>query len=149
MAPHLWRFWYQWLISSPGIGYQLHRSGKFVPKVLVGGSVRREVWDEATIHAFSDTFTEPARARAAVQMYRVFTLREAPAIGRGRYAKARLRVPTKLLFGTGDAALNHHLLAGYERHADEMQLEKVDGCGHFIVDEMPDLVAERAREFFA
>jgi len=149
MAPHLWRFWYQWLISSPGIGYQLHRSGKFVPKVLVGGSVRRDPWDEATIHAFSDTFTEPARARAAVQMYRVFTLREAPAIGRGRYAEARLRVPTKLLFGTGDAALNHNLLAGYERHADEMQLEKVDGCGHFIVDEMPELVAERAREFFA
>jgi len=149
MAPHLWRFWYQWLISSPGIGYQLHRSGRFVPKVLVGGSVRREPWDEATIHAFSDTFTEPARARAAVQMYRVFTLREAPAIGRGRYAEARLRVPTKLLFGTGDAALNHNLLAGYERHAEDMQLEKVDGCGHFIVDEMPELVAERAREFFA
>jgi len=149
MAPHLWRFWYQWLISSPGIGYQLHRSGKFVPKVLVGGSVRREPWDKATIHAFSDTFTEPARARAAVQMYRVFTLREVPVIARGRYAEARLQVPTKLLFGTGDAALNHNLLAGYERHAKDMQLEKVDGCGHFIVDEMPDLVAERAREFFA
>ena len=148
MAPHLWRFWYQWLISSPGVGYQLHRSGKFVPKVLVGGSVRRELWDEATIHAFSDTFTEPARARAAVQMYRVFTLREAPAIGRGRYAEARLRVPTKLLFGTGDAALNHNLLAGYERHADDMTVEKIDGCGHFIVDEMPDLVTERARAFF-
>jgi hypothetical protein len=29
-----------------------------------------------------------------------------------------------------------------------MQLEKIDGCGHFIADEMPQLVAERAREFF-
>ena len=148
MAPHLWRFWYQWLILSPGVGYRLHRSGRFVPKVLVGGSVRKQVWDQATLHAFSDTFTEPARARAAVQMYRVFTLREAPAIGRGRYADARLRVPTKLLFGTGDAALNHNLLAGYERHAEDMQLEKVDGCGHFIADEMRDLVTERARAFF-
>ena len=148
MAPHLWRFWYQWLISSPGLGYQLHRSGKFVPKVLVGGSVRREPWDEETIHAFSDTFTEPARARAAVQMYRTFSLREAPAIARGRYADARLSVPTKLLFGTGDSALNHEILAGSERHADAMEIEKVDGCGHFIVDEMPDLVAEGAREFF-
>ena len=148
MAPHLWRFWYQWLIASPGLGYRLHRGGRFIPKVLAGGSVRREVWDEATLHAFSDTFTEPARARAAVQMYRVFTLREAPAIGRGRYADAHLRVPTKLLFGTGDAALRHQLLAGYERHAEAMEVEKVDGCGHFIADEMPDLVAERAHEFF-
>jgi hypothetical protein len=57
-------------------------------------------------------------------------------------------VPTKLLFGTGDAALNHQILAGSERRADEMTIEKVDGCGHFIVDEMPELVVERAREFF-
>ena len=149
MAPHLWRFWYQWLILSPGIGYRLHRSGKFVPKVLAGGSVRREVWDDATLHAFSDTFMEPDRARAGVQMYRVFNLREVRDIAKGRYAKARLRVPTKLLFGTGDAALRHTLLAGYERHADDMTLEKVDNCGHFIADERPDLVTERAREFFA
>ncbi|MGE5527359.1 MAG: alpha/beta fold hydrolase [Methanosarcina sp.] len=149
MAPHLWRFWYQWLIASPGVGYRLHRSGKFVPKVLVGASVRREVWDGATLHAFSDTFTEPARARAAVQTYRVFNLRETPAMAKGRYAKAHLSVPTKLLFGTGDAALRHELLVGYERHADDMQVEKIEGCGHFIADEMPDLVAERARAFFS
>jgi pimeloyl-ACP methyl ester carboxylesterase len=148
MAPHLWRFWYQWLILTPGVGYRLHTSGKFVPEVLAGGSVRRRPWDEATLHAFSDTFTEPARARAAVQMYRVFNLHEVPAMAKGRYARTRLEVPTKLLFGTGDQALNHQLLEGYERHADAMEVEKVDGCGHFIADEMPELVAQRAREFF-
>lgn len=149
MAPQLWRFWYQWLISSPGIGYRLHTSGRFVPKVLAGGSVRREAWDEATLHAFSDTFTEPARARAAVQVYRTFTLHEAPQIMRGRYAKTRLQVPTRLLFGTGDAALRYTLLAGAESQADDLQIERVNGCGHFIADEMPDLVAEKARDFFA
>ena len=137
MAPHLWRFWYQWLILSPGIGPWLHTSGKFVPKVLVGASVRREVWDDATLHAFSDPFTEPARANAAVQTYRVFNLQEVR------------EVPTKLLFGKGDQALKYTLLDGYQQHADDMQLELVDGCGHFIADEMPDLVAEKAREFFA
>jgi pimeloyl-ACP methyl ester carboxylesterase len=150
LAPHLWRFWYQWLISSPGIGPWLHTSNKFVPKVLVGGSVRREVWDDATLHAFSDRFTEPDRARAAVQTYRTFTLREAPEIARSRrYASARLEVPTRLLFGKGDQALRYTLLEGCERHADDMQVELVDNCGHFIADEMPDLVAERTREFFA
>jgi pimeloyl-ACP methyl ester carboxylesterase len=149
MAPHLWRFWYQWLILSPGVGYRLHRSGRFVPKVLVGGSVRKQAWDQATLHAFSDTFTEPARARAAVQMYRVFNLREAPEMARGRYADARLTVPTKLLFGTGDQALNHNILAGAEAQAEAMEVERVEDCGHFIVDERPDLVADRAREFFS
>ena len=148
MAPHLWRFWYQWLILAPGIGQRLHTSGQFVPKVLVGASVRKEAWDQETIHAFSDTFQEPARARAAVQMYRVFNLRETPEILAGRYADAQLEVPTKLLFGTGDAALRPEMLAGWRRHAPAMEVELVEGCGHFIADEAPYLVAARAREFF-
>lgn len=147
--PHLWRFWYQQVILSPLLGYRLHLSGKFIPKVLVGASISRDSWDQETIHAFSDTFTEPDRARAAVQMYRVFNLREVLPVMRGRYADARLTVPTRLVFGTDDAALRPEMLAGYERHADDMQVELVDGCGHFIADERPELVAERARDFFA
>jgi len=149
MAPHLWRLWYQLAVLSPGFGYRLHHSGKFVPKVLVGGSTVREAWDRQTLAAFTDKFTEPARARAAVQMYRVFNLREAPAILRGRYAHQRLTVPTRMLFGKDDRALSYEILAGYERHAEDMRLELVPGCGHFIVDERPHLVAERAREFLA
>lgn len=149
MAPHLWRFWYQWLILAPGIGYRLHRSGAFVPKVLVGASSRREAWDEEALRSFGDAFMEPARARVAVQMYRVFNLRETVPIIRGRYAAQRLTVPTRMLFGTDDKALRPEILAGYERHADDMEVEFVTGCGHFIADEMPDLVATRTREFFA
>jgi pimeloyl-ACP methyl ester carboxylesterase len=149
MLPKLWRFWYQWLILSPGIGYRLHRGGHFVPRALVGASTRKEVWDEATIRAFADNLAEPARARAGVQMYRVFNLREIGPILRGRYENQRLSVPTRLLFGTDDAALRPELLPGYERHADQMTVELVPGCGHFIADERPELVAERARDFFA
>jgi pimeloyl-ACP methyl ester carboxylesterase len=149
LAPHLWRLWYQGLIVAPGIGYRLHRSGKFVPKILVGGSTVREAWDPETLAAFADKLAEPARARAAVQVYRVFNLREAPAIVRGRYAHQRLMVPTRMLFGQDDKALSYETLNGYERHAEDMRLELVPGCGHFIVDEMPGLVAERAQEFFA
>ncbi len=149
MAPHLWRFWYQLLVLSPGIGYRLHRGGGFVRKMLVGASTHKGVWDQAALSSFGDNLAEPARARAAVQMYRVFNLRETWGIVRGRYARRRLTVPTLMLFGVDDRWLPATALAGYERHADEMRLELVPGCGHFIADERPDLVAERARAFFA
>jgi pimeloyl-ACP methyl ester carboxylesterase len=149
MAPHIWRLWYQAVILSPGLGYALHRSGRFVPKVLVGASTNKSVWDEPTLRAFADNLAEPSRARAAVQMYRVFNLREVAAIMRGRYAEQRLTVPTLMLFGTDGRALRAELLEGYEEHAEDMRVELVPGCGHFIADEMPELVAERAREFFA
>lgn len=144
---HAWRFWYQQLVLAPGIGYRLHRSGDFVPRVLVGGSAHKEVWTEEALRAFADNLAEPARARAAVQMYRVFNWRELRPIVRGRYEEARLTVPTLLVFGTEDFVLRPQMLAGYQRHAEEMTVELVPGCGHFIADERPDLVAARAREF--
>ena len=149
MLPHLWRFWYQLVILTPGLGYMLHRGGVFVRKVIVGSSVNKEVWDERTLSAFADNLAEPEHAMAAVQTYRVFNLRETGPIMRGRYAQTRLSVPTLLLFGEDDLALRPSLLAGYERHTDDMRVEMVPGCGHFIADERPDLVAERAREFLA
>jgi pimeloyl-ACP methyl ester carboxylesterase len=57
-------------------------------------------------------------------------------------------VPTRMLFGADDAAIHTDLLAGWQKHADDMQVELVSGCGHFIADERPDLVAERAHSFF-
>jgi pimeloyl-ACP methyl ester carboxylesterase len=149
VVPHLWRFAYQQVVMAPLLGYRLHRHGEFVRKVLVGGSVRKEVWTAETLAAFADNLAEPARARAAVRMYRTFNLREMPAIVRGRYAEAQLRVPTLMLFGEDDFVLRPQMLGGYQRHAAEMRVELVPGCGHFIADERPELVAARAREFLA
>jgi pimeloyl-ACP methyl ester carboxylesterase len=149
VAGHAWRFWYQQLVLAPGIGYRLHRRGDFVRRVLVGGSEIKSAWDEEALSAFADNLAEPARARAAVQMYRVFNWREVLPIARGRYAEAKLAVPTLMLFGAEDFVLRPQMLAGYRRHAEEMRVELVPGCGHFIADERPDLVAARARAFFA
>jgi pimeloyl-ACP methyl ester carboxylesterase len=147
--PHAWRFAYQLPIVAPWLGQALHRRGTLVPKVLVGGSTVRDPWDEATIRAFSEPFQEPARARAAVSLYRAFALCEAPALLAGRYEDDRLTVPTRLVNGRDDFALSPALLSGYERHADDLEVELVEGCGHFIVDEMPSLVADRAEGFLS
>ena len=149
MVGHLWRFWYQQVVLAPGLGYRLHRRGDFVKRVLVGGSQVKDPWDEETLSIFADRFTEPARARAAVQMYRVFNWREALPILRGRYAEQRLTVPTRLVFGSDDFVLRPPMLAGYQRHAEAMEVVLVPGVGHFIADEAPELVAAQAREFLA
>lgn len=147
--PHVWRLLYQQLILAPWIGYQAHRRKRFVRAALRAGGADASFWDERTLAIFADNLAEPDRARAAVQMYRVFNLRELWPIVRGRYADQRLTVPTRMLFGTADRAIHPDLLSGWEKHADDMAIEFVPGCGHFIADERPELVAERARAFFA
>lgn len=148
VAGHLWRFWYQQVVLTPVVGYRLHRGGRFIRRVLVGGSTIKEVWSEEDLAAFADNLAEPPRSRAGVQMYRTFNLRETLPIARGRYADAWLTVPTLMVFGEDDFVLRPSMLAGYERHAEDMRVELVPGCGHFIVEERSDLVIQRAREFF-
>ncbi|HEX6753233.1 MAG TPA: alpha/beta hydrolase [Solirubrobacterales bacterium] len=147
--PHSWRLIYQQVILAPWIGYFAHRSKRFVRMALRAGGADPRFWDERTLSIFADNLAEPSRAKAAVQMYRVFNLREIVPILRGRYADKRLTVPTRMLFGTEDAAIHTDLLAGYEAHVDDMEIELVPDCGHFIADERPELVAERARAFFS
>ena len=149
VARHAWRFLYQLAILTPGLGYALHRQGQFVRRAIVSGSTVREVWDEETLAAFADPLAEPERARAAVQVYRTFNLREAGPVARGRYADRRLTVPTRLLVGLDDPVIRPSMLAGQAAHADDLEIELVEGCGHFVAEERPDLVAERARTLFA
>jgi pimeloyl-ACP methyl ester carboxylesterase len=149
IVPQAWRFSYQLMVAAPGLGYRLHTSGAFVPRLLLGASVVRDNFDTETLRIFADNLAEPDRARACVQMYRVFQLHEQPALMRGHYARERLTVPTLHVHGADDAALRPRMLAGYQRHADDMRVELVPGCGHFIADELPDLVADRALGFFA
>jgi pimeloyl-ACP methyl ester carboxylesterase len=148
MLPHAWRFTYQQFILAPGIGAALHRGGKFIPRAIVSGSTNRAPWDAETLRIFTEPLAEPARARAAVQTYRVFNLREALPVARGRYDEYRMTVPTLLINGADDPVLRPSMLAGYEDHADAMEVEIVPECGHFVADEHPELVAARARAFF-
>jgi hypothetical protein len=40
------------------------------------------------------------------------------------------------------------ILAGHEPYADELSIEQVERCGHFVAEERPELVIERARQLF-
>jgi pimeloyl-ACP methyl ester carboxylesterase len=141
----LWRFWYQYLIATPGLGPWVIRHTGFVRFLLKAGATRPR--SEADLAPFVESLREPARARATVQLYRTFLLREFPQIARGKYQSMRLKTPTLLLFGPGDFAISPALLEGWERYADDMRLELVEGSGHFIAEDKPELVTEKALLF--
>ena len=142
------RYTYQLVIAAPGVGHALHRRGAFVRLALRRGTAHPATFDDHTAAAFADNLAQPARARACVRMYRTFLSRELLPLMRGRYLGTRLRVPTHLMLGTGDPVLTERRLAGYEEHAEQMTAELVADCGHFIADERPGLVLDRARALF-
>jgi len=139
----VWRFGYQVAIASPVLGRLLVAEGRFVERVIVGGAVQRQAWTPDDLRAFSAVLAEPARAQASVGLYRTFLMREV-----ARTPHGRLRVPTRMMLGARDPAVPVVLLDGADDDADEVSVEIVPECGHFVPEEHPELVARRARELF-
>ena len=149
-ARNLHRFAYQWVLAAPGVGRlaasQLGRLPAERGYVIAG---RGGAWSPEDTRIMLDQFREPERAWASVQTYRSFLLREIGPMLRGRYRSLRLHTPTLWLHGLGDVVIRPEMLRGYEPYADEIGVELVKGAGHFIHEERPDFVLERALKFFA
>lgn len=144
----LWRLWYQWVLAMPGLGPGVVSRAAASKPVLRWVGARQAPWTDAELRAYTDQFLEPERAQATTLLYRHAVLRLAPAVLRGVYREFQMEAPGLMLFGTADHVQDERLMPGFEPYAPNMRLELVPGVGHFIVDERPDLVLERARELF-
>jgi len=140
LAPHLWRFLsYQPPIAAFGVPLQRHT--RFIERLIFPLGSTRNAIDSATARVYADRFRDPVCARAGRDTYRTFWLREISA--RARHPEIRrATVPIRALFGIRDFAIHQSLAAAETANADDYTLEKVD-CGHFIIDERPDLVRAR------
>jgi pimeloyl-ACP methyl ester carboxylesterase len=145
----LWRVWYQWVIAAPGLGEWTVRQAVGDNPVFRWVGAGPRVWNGEERESFLGQLREPERARATVQYYRSFQVREIPPLIRGRYRRQRLRTPTRILFGIDDNTMDPRALDASRRYADDMRVELVPDVGHFIADERPDLVLDRAMSFFS
>jgi pimeloyl-ACP methyl ester carboxylesterase len=136
---------YQPLIASPGLGRRI--VPRLIPLMLERGSGDRDPWTAEEKAVFVDQFKEPERARASVQVYRSFLRRELRPILKGRYADARMKVPTLLLYGEEDPVVNEERIGPWQDHADDMRVEEIAGAAHFLPEEAPDAVLERLVPF--
>jgi len=145
----LWRFWYQWVIASPLLGHWIvqNRTG-FVRCLLQWGFVNKPLTEEE-IATYTSRLGEPTRAYASVMLYRSFLLREFVPLIRGRHWSSRLSTSALILFGMRDFAMSTAVLKGHRPYADDLKIELVPNCGHFIAEDQPELVSKRALEFFA
>ena len=145
--PVIARLWYQVALATPILGQALIRRTSFVRRLITAGAVHR-AWTDEELDAFTTRLQDPARADASVHLYRTFLLRELPKFLGGQYRGRRLSVPTLLLHGTHDLAIDHRALGQWQSHADQMDVELREDSGHFIAEELPELVAARAKELF-
>ncbi|EUA10472.1 alpha/beta hydrolase family protein [Mycobacterium xenopi 4042] len=99
---------------------------------------------------YVELMREPGHAVAGSRWYRTFQTREMLSWLRGAYEpknSEQLSIPIRWLHGTADPVIRPQLLRGYAKRASNFELELVDGVGHWIVEQRPDLVLDRVRKF--
>ena len=141
------RAWYAALVATPVLGGRVVANPRFVPWFLrLGG--QEGLFPDAEATRYADQFRDPARAAAASGLYRYYLQAALAILLRRAFEGQRLAAPTRLLFGADDVYIPLAVLDGLEAHGDDLALEVVRGCSHWIPEERPDLVAGQARALF-
>jgi pimeloyl-ACP methyl ester carboxylesterase len=137
---------YQYVIASPFLGERLVANPAIVRAFIRAGSGPAAQWNQADLDSYARSVSEPARARASVELYRSFLTKEVPRIARGEYTAAELQVPGLAVMG-GRSGITKAL--GLPRPDPLLQVEVIPEAGHFLVDEAPDRVLALLQRFFA
>jgi pimeloyl-ACP methyl ester carboxylesterase len=130
VALDAWRFLYMPILSTPGLG----------------GWAGRTLGPRGISEPARDAFAARLggeRARATERLYRAFFLREMPQLLRGGYSPAALRTPTRIVFGQRDVVITTRAIEDAAAQSDMVELELIADATHFVVDEKPELVADR------
>lgn len=150
MLRHLWRFWYQIPILLPVVGPRVlaNRNARF-SRMLTSWVGAGFAPPDDDLQMYIECMRQPGHAVAGSRWYRTFQVREMARWMRGEFDDARVDVPVRWLHGTGDPVIRPDLLRDYEDRCGDFEVELVDGVGHWIVEQRPDLVLDRLRKFLA
>ena len=91
-----------------------------------------------------DLFAEHIPPAVTVAMYRTFLTRELVPLARGRYAGAKLEVPTTLILGAKDAVTKGPV-AGPVDGQPQLRVEVIEGVAHWLPEQRPQAVIDWAR----
>jgi pimeloyl-ACP methyl ester carboxylesterase len=140
-----WRFAYVLPLATPFLGSTLMRDGRFAAFVLRTAGPR-DLFSEEDVEVYLSVLRGGTAASATERLYRSL-VRDLPTEGQ-RVRGRRLRVPTRLLHGARDP-LGTEMVKGLEDHGDDARLQLLEGCGHWVPEERPELVAEEIRALSA
>ena len=115
-------------------------------------------WASTDSHWLTDDVKAQYRAvwsqglTGACNLYRVTPMKpplpgQAADVPQVPAERARVDVPTLVIWGLDDKALRPGLLEGLDQHVPDLRIERVAGASHWIVHEMPERVAQLIRAF--
>jgi pimeloyl-ACP methyl ester carboxylesterase len=114
---------------------------------LIGAALSRNSDFELEREPYTVVLSQPSVTRASTLLYRTFLTRELPSLIGGRYRGQRIGVPIRFLVGDRDPLYYPEMVEDQAPHIDDYAGESLSGVGHFIPEQVPDLLRDRVLGF--
>ena len=138
------RSWYIFLFQIPALPEFLIQLGdyKVLEMAFSGMAIRKGAFTEEDINIYKDALAKRGVLTAALNYYRnVFQQ------GLTKQDWGMLNVPTLMIWGEEDIALDKELTYGIDKYIHDFQIRYIPNCSHWVQQEQPELVKQYIREF--
>ena len=146
MYMNRWHHGFHWVPDVPE-ALTAGRERIYLEHFYRNWGARPDVMTEADIDEYVRTFAKPGAMRAGFNLYRATP--QDVADNRETIARFRLPMPVLGLSGSGGRGRGADVvLASLGRVADDVRGEELPDCGHWVAEEVPDLLVQKLFDFF-
>lgn len=130
--------WYIFFFQLPRLPERFLARSNFaaIKRVFRETAVHKEQFDDDTLEVYRSAAKRPGALTAMVNYYRALLRRpDARDIGAGR-----VDVPTLVLWGEQDLAIDIHVLDGMEQYVPDLTVRRFPDASHWVQQDVPDKV---------
>lgn len=143
-SPMLWHFGFH---RSPGLPEALTagREGEYLGFIFRRDTVVKEAFDAGDVAAYARSYAEPGRMAAGFGYYRAFDA----SAEKNRALSGRARLAMPVLAVGAEASNGVHQAERVRAVADDVTGLVVEGSGHFVPEERPEILGPALVRFLA
>lgn len=146
MPQQLLKSWYVFFFQLPWLPeWLLSLNGhQAIATAMKAMALNRDIFTAADLEAYRKAAAKPGALTAMLNYYR-----NAFSGLVGQRVWDKLQVPTLLIWGEQDLALSKSLTYGTDTYVENLRLEYIANCSHWVQQEKPELVNQLIRDFVA
>jgi pimeloyl-ACP methyl ester carboxylesterase len=140
--------WYIFAFQIPYLPEYLagRRHAELVGTMIYSAAVHKEAFPPDVLAHYRDAMSKPGALRAGINYYRSMVQHPSQSMAIIQPGR-KITVPTLLIWGEQDIALDISLTQGLEQWVSMLQIRRIADSGHWVQQEQPELVNSYLREF--
>ncbi len=137
--------WYIFALQIPWLPeYMLGRNhAAAIGRMIYDAAVQKEAFPPSVLARYREAMNKPGALRASISYYRALFRNPSRPAG----SEIQITVPTLLIWGEQDIALDIALTKDLEQWVPNIQVRRIPDSGHWVQQEKPDLVNQWLAEF--